>query len=162
MININFFEVIRVKCPFCSYTDSKVLDSRPTDEGSSIRRRRECIKCQKRFTTYEKIEMMPIIVIKKDKTREIYDRNKIMNGVIRACQKRPVSLKLIEEIVDDIENAIYNSLNQEILSVEIGQMVMERLRKIDDVSYVRFASVYKEFSDIYTFMEELNKIIKNK
>lgn len=148
-----------MKCPFCGYGDSKVLDSRPTDESSAIRRRRECLKCGKRFTTYEKIEEVPIMVIKKDKVREIFDRNKIIKGLIRASQKRSISIKVLEQVVDDIENSIYNDLKQEITSVEIGEMVMERLKEIDLISYVRFASVYKEFNNIETFMDELNKLI---
>lgn len=147
-----------MKCPYCGNVDSKVLDSRQTEEGSVIRRRRECLSCLKRFTTYEKLEQLPIIVIKKDKTRELFDINKILNGLIRACQKRPVTMDVLKNIANDIENNIYNSLNQEINSVDIGEMVMERLKNIDDVSYVRFASVYKEFNDIETFMRELEKL----
>jgi transcriptional repressor NrdR len=151
--------VVKLKCPFCSHLDSKVLDSRPTDEGSAIRRRRECLSCQKRFTTYEKFEEVPIMVVKKDNAIEIFDRNKIIKGLIRATQKRPISINVLEQIVDDIENSIYNDLKQEVTSIEIGEMVMERLKKIDSISYVRFASVYKEFSNINTFMEELKKLI---
>lgn len=147
-----------MKCPYCGYVDSKVLDSRQTEEGSVIRRRRECLKCQKRFTTYEKLEDLPIVVIKKDKTREMFDINKILNGLIRASQKRPITIDVLKGIANDIENNIYNSLNQEVRSVDIGEMVMERLKNIDDVSYVRFASVYKQFNDIETFMQELEKL----
>ncbi len=147
-----------MKCPFCGYIDSKVIDSRPTDENSTIRRRRECLKCKKRFTTYEKIEKVPIIIVKKDGTRQSYDRNKILNGLIRACEKRPVSFNTLEKSVDNIEKTIYNSMDKEISSMEIGNLVMEELKKIDQVAYVRFASVYREFKDIDTFMKELQSI----
>lgn len=150
-----------MRCPFCGYEESKVIDSRSTDEGATIRRRRECIKCAKRFTSYEKVETVPIMVIKKDKNREVFDRGKVLNGLMKACEKRPVSLETIEGIAEEIENVIYNSLEKEITSEKIGEMVMERLRKIDDVSYVRFASVYRQFKDINTFMTELNKILKD-
>lgn len=148
-----------MKCPFCSYFESKVVDSRPTDEGQAIRRRRECIKCGKRFTTYEKIEEVPLIVVKKDGTRESYDRNKLLNGIIKSCEKRPVSIDTIENIVDEIEKNLYNSLQKEIKSEEIGEMVMNKLKDIDEVSYVRFASVYRQFKDLNSFMEELKKIL---
>ncbi|WP_054251893.1 transcriptional regulator NrdR [Neofamilia massiliensis] len=147
-----------MKCPFCGYIDSKVIDSRPTDENSTIRRRRECLKCKKRFTTYEKIEKVPIIIVKKDGTRQSYDRDKILNGLIRACEKRPVSLDTLEKSVDNIEKTIYNSMDKEISSMDIGNLVMEELKKIDQVAYVRFASVYREFKDIDTFMKELQSI----
>lgn len=147
-----------MKCPFCGYIDSKVIDSRPTDENSTIRRRRECLQCKKRFTTYEKIEKVPIIIVKKDGTRQSYDRNKILNGLIRACEKRPVSLDTLEKSVDNIEKTIYNSMDKEISSMDIGNLVMEELKKIDQVAYVRFASVYREFKDIDTFMKELQSI----
>ena len=150
-----------MKCPFCGFEESKVIDSRATDEGTTIRRRRECIKCAKRFTSYEKVETVPIIVIKKDTNREVFDRDKVLNGIIKACEKRPVSSETIEQITDEIENVIYNSLEKEVTSEKIGEMVMEKLRKIDDVSYVRFASVYRQFKDINTFMDELNKILKD-
>lgn len=149
-----------MKCPFCGYEESKVIDSRSIEEGSAIRRRRECIKCTKRFTSYEKIETIPIIVIKKDSSREIFNREKIINGLMKACEKRPVSLEAMEGIADSIENFIYNSLEKEITSEKIGEMVMEKLRKLDEVAYVRFASVYRQFKDINTFMTELNKILK--
>ena len=149
-----------MKCPYCEYDESKVIDSRPTDEGQTIRRRRECIKCTKRFTTYEKIEEIPIIVVKKDKNRQSYDRNKILNGIIKSCEKRPVSMSVIENLVDDIEKELSNSLKKEVSSQDIGEMVMERLKYIDEVSYVRFASVYRQFKDVNSFMEELNKILK--
>lgn len=148
-----------MKCPFCSYFESKVIDSRPTDEGQAIRRRRECIKCGKRFTTYEKIEEIPLIVVKKDGIRQSYNRNKLLNGIIKACEKRPVSVSTIEGIVDDIEKNLYNSLQKEIKSEEIGEMVMNKLKDVDEVSYVRFASVYRQFKDLNSFMEELKKIL---
>ncbi|ADQ04847.1 ATP-cone domain protein [Caldicellulosiruptor owensensis OL] len=151
-----------MRCPFCGYEDSKVIDTRPTNEGKTIKRRRECLKCQKRFTTYEKVERQPILVIKKDNRREEFDRNKILNGVIKACQKRPVSIEQMNKIVDEIENEIYNSMREEISSREIGEMVMEKLKKIDEISYVRFASVYRQFKDINTFIEELQKLLTEK
>ncbi|NMB08165.1 MAG: transcriptional repressor NrdR [Tissierellia bacterium] len=151
-----------MKCPFCDYYESKVIDSRPTDEGQAIRRRRECIKCSKRFTTYEKIEKMPLIIIKKDGTREAYDRNKLINGILKSCEKRPVPLSTIEGIVDEIEKELYNSLDKEITSQYIGEMVMNKLKNIDEVAYVRFASVYRQFKDLNTFMEELKKILDEK
>ncbi len=149
-----------MKCPFCCCEESKVIDSRPTDEGERIRRRRECLNCQKRFTTYEIIESLPLIVIKRDKTREIFDREKLLNGLLRACQKRPVSVDTLENLVDEIEASLQNSLEREVTSEKIGAMVMDRLKDIDEVSYVRFASVYRQFKDINTFMEELNKLLK--
>lgn len=151
-----------MKCPYCSFEESKVIDSRPTDEGERIRRRRECLNCQKRFTTYEIIESLPIIVIKKDKTREQFNREKLLNGIMRACEKRPVSLDTIENVVDDIEASISNSLDREVSTHRIGELVMEHLKKIDEVAYVRFASVYRQFKDINTFMEELNNLLKEK
>lgn len=151
-----------MKCPYCGYSESKVIDSRPTDEEAAIRRRRECEKCQKRFTTYEKIEEMPLIIVKKDGSREIYQRNKIMNGILKACEKRSISVKEIENIVDEIEKELYNSMEKEIESENIGGMVMKRLKEIDDVAYVRFASVYRQFKDINTFLEELKKLINER
>lgn len=151
-----------MRCPFCYNMESKVVDSRPTDEGLTIRRRRECIKCGKRFTTYEKIEQLPVFVVKKDGRRESFDRNKILRGLVKACEKRPVSLKELEALVQEIEKQIFNSLEQEITSQQIGQMVMERLKKLDEVAYVRFSSVYRQFKDINTFMEELNKLLMEK
>lgn len=148
-----------MKCPYCSYFDSKVVDSRPTEEGQVIRRRRECIDCGKRFTTYEKIEKIPLIVVKKDGNRESYDRNKLLNGIIKACEKRPVSMNEIENLVDDIEMTLSNSLEKEVTSVAIGEMVMNKLKDIDEVAYVRFASVYRQFKDLNTFMEELKKLL---
>ena len=151
-----------MKCPFCCCEESKVIDSRPTDEGERIRRRRECLNCQKRFTTYEIIESLPLIVIKRDKTREIFDREKLLNGLLRACQKRPVSVDTLENLVDEIEASLQNSLEREVTSEKIGAMVMDRLKDIDEVSYVRFASVYRQFKDINTFMEELTKLLTDK
>ncbi len=147
-----------MKCPFCAYEDSKVIDSRPTDENQTIRRRRECINCKKRFTTYEKIEKVPIVIVKKDGTRQTFDRNKILNGMIRACEKRPVSIQTLENAVDNIEKQIYNTLDREIKSDLVGELVMEELKEIDEISYVRFASVYRQFKDINSFMEELKNI----
>lgn len=150
-----------MKCPFCGFEESKVIDSRPTDEGQRIRRRRECLQCTKRFTTYEIIESLPIIVIKKDKSRETFDRNKLMTGLLRACEKRPVSFDMLDTMIDDIEVIIQNSLDREVSSERIGELVMEKLKKIDEVAYVRFASVYRQFKDINTFMSELNKLLKD-
>ncbi|ABY93270.1 ATP-cone domain protein [Thermoanaerobacter mathranii subsp. mathranii str. A3] len=149
-----------MKCPYCGYPDSKVIDSRPTDDNTSIRRRRECLKCGKRFTTYEKVEQLPILVIKKDNRREVYDRDKILKGMIKACEKRPVPIKVLEEITDEIDKRIINSMEREITSTEIGEMVMEKLKNVDEVAYVRFASVYRQFKDINTFMDELKKLLK--
>lgn len=149
-----------MKCPFCDYSDTKVVDSRPIDEGQAIRRRRECIQCSKRFTTYEKIEELPLFIIKKDGNRESYDRNKIINGIVKACEKRPVSLNVIEETVDEIEKILYSSLDREITSEYIGEIIMGKLKKIDEVAYVRFASVYRQFKDINTFMDEVKKLLE--
>lgn len=151
-----------MKCPFCGYDDSKVLDTRPTDEGYTIRRRRECLKCQKRFTTYEKIEQSPIMVIKKDGNRQAFDREKIIRGMIKSCEKRPVSAADIEEAVNNIEKKIENSMKKEISSLEIGEMVMNELKDLDEVSYVRFASVYREFKDLQSFVDELENFVKKK
>ena len=153
--------MIRMKCPFCSYEESKVIDSRPTDEGQRIRRRRECLNCGKRFTTYEIIESLPIIVIKKDKSRETFNRDKLMTGLLRACEKRPVSIDTLDTLIDEIEIVLQNSLDREVSSEKIGELVMEKLKKIDEVAYVRFASVYRQFKDINTFMSELNKLLAN-
>ena len=147
-----------MKCPYCGYSESKVIDSRPTDEGERIRRRRECLNCAKRFTTYEVIETVPVVVVKKDKSREAFDRNKLLNGLLRACEKRPVPLETLERIVDEIETLLQNSLDSEVPSTLIGTYAMDKLKKVDEVAYVRFASVYREFKDINTFMDELNKI----
>ena len=148
-----------MKCPFCSFEESKVIDSRPTDEGQRIRRRRECLSCGKRFTTYEIIESLPIIVIKKDKSRETFNRDKLMTGLLRTCEKRPVSIDTLDNMIDEIETTLQNSLDREVSSEKIGQLVMEKLKKIDEVAYVRFASVYRQFKDINTFMRELNKLL---
>ncbi len=149
-----------MKCPFCAYEESRVIDSRPTDEGERIRRRRECLKCQKRFTTYEIIENLPVIVIKKDNSREVFNRDKVLGGLMRACEKRPVSIDMLEHIIDDIEANLQNSLDREVTSEKIGELVMDKLKEVDEVAYVRFASVYRQFKDIDTFMSELNKLMK--
>ena len=151
-----------MKCPYCSFEESKVIDSRPTDEGERIRRRRECLQCQKRFTTYEIIESLPIVVIKKDKSREVFNRDKLLNSLLRACEKRPVSLEDLENMIDDIESVIQNSLDREISSEKIGELAMDKLKDIDEVAYVRFASVYRQFKDIGTFMSELSKLLNSK
>lgn len=148
-----------MKCPFCSFNDSKVIDSRPTEDGESIRRRRECGKCGRRFTTYEQIESFPILVIKKDGKREPFDRNKLLNGLVKACQKRPVSANSIEKIVTEIEQAVRNSYEREISTQMLGEMVMEKLKNLDEVAYVRFASVYHRFKDINSFYDELEKLV---
>ena len=148
-----------MKCPFCGCVESRVIDSRPTDEGERIRRRRECLECGKRFTTYEVIETVPIVVIKKDKSRETFDRSKLLNGLLRACQKRPVSIETLEKAVDDIEVQIQNSLDREVTATRIGEYAMEKLKDIDEVAYVRFASVYRQFKDINSFHEEINRLM---
>ena len=149
-----------MRCPYCGEENTRVIDSRPTDDNSSIRRRRSCDECGKRFTTYEKVEMVPLLVIKKDNKRELYDRNKIQEGIIRSCHKRPVSINTISEIVDEIETKIFNLDEKEIPTSVIGEMVMDKLKDIDAVAYVRFASVYREFKDINTFMVELKKFLQ--
>lgn len=149
-------------CPFCHFEESKVIDTRSTEEGSAIRRRRECIQCKNRFTTYEKVEEIPLIVVKKDGTRESFNRNKVLNGVIRACEKRPVSLDQIESLVDKIETSLNNTLDKEVQSQQIGEMIMTSLKELDEVAYVRFASVYRQFRDINTFIEELTKLLAEK
>ena len=151
-----------MKCPYCGYKESKVIDSRPAEEGSSIRRRRECLSCARRFTTYETVESLPIVVIKKDGSRQSFDRQKVLRGMIRACEKRPVALAELERIADEIEQELQNSMEREIRTEVIGEKVMERLRKVDQVAYVRFASVYRQFKDIDTFMAELNKLLAEK
>ena len=151
-----------MKCPFCFYEESKVIDSRPTDEGERIRRRRECLKCGKRFTTYEIIETVPVIVIKRDKSRQVFDRSKILSGLLRACEKRPVSIETLEKIVDQMEFTLQNSPDREVPSERIGELAMEKLKDIDEVAYVRFASVYRQFQDIQTFMDELKSMMKTK
>ena len=148
-----------MKCPFCSGEDTRVIDSRPADDNNSIRRRRQCDACGKRFTTYEKVETIPLIVIKRDNTREEFKRSKIEGGILRACHKRPVSATQITDLTDEIENTIYSSEEKEIKSTDIGELVMKRLKDLDQVAYVRFASVYREFKDVNTFMEELKKIL---
>lgn len=151
-----------MKCPYCGYEESKVIDSRPADDGERIRRRRECLGCGKRFTTHEVIETVPIIVVKRDRSREVFDRNKLLSGILRACEKRKVSIEQIEKMVDDIEMKLQNSLDREVTSQYIGELAMEELKKVDEVSYVRFASVYRQFKDINTFLEELNKLMSEK
>ena len=151
-----------MRCPFCSHPESKVIDSRPAEEGASIRRRRECLACKKRFTTYETMECLPLVVVKKDGSRQSFDRNKVMAGLIRACEKRPVPYSRLESMVSEIEQVLQNKMEREISSAEIGELVMERLKQIDDVSYVRFASVYRQFKDINTFISELSKLLEDK
>ena len=151
-----------MKCPFCNAADTKVIDSRPADDNSSIRRRRQCEVCGKRFTTYEKLETIPLMVIKKDNTREIYDRAKIESGVLHSCHKRPVSPRQISAMIDEIEGTLFNMEEKEISTSVIGELVMDKLRELDEVAYVRFASVYREFKDVNTFMEELGKLLKKK
>ena len=151
-----------MKCMYCGCTESKVIDSRSTDEGRTIRRRRECMQCGRRFTTYETIETTPVLVIKNDGTRQAFDANKIKNGIIKACEKRPVSLSKIDKLVEDIKKEVYNSLEQEISSKRIGEMVMEGLRGIDEVAYVRYASVYRQFTDISSFMPALETLMQHK
>lgn len=148
-----------MKCPFCGKEDTRVIDSRPADDNNSIRRRRQCDSCEKRFTTYEKIETIPLVVIKKDNNREPYDRMKIEAGIMRSCHKRPVSVDQITALVDEVENAIFNMEEKEIPSSKIGGLIMDKLKDLDQVAYVRFASVYREFKDVNTFMQELEKIL---
>ncbi len=151
-----------MRCPKCGYTESKVIDSRPTEENASIRRRRECLSCQNRFTTYETVEMMPLLVIKKDKTRQTFDKKKLLGGIIEACHKRPVTLEQMESVANEIELELQNSLTHEVPSSKIGVLVMEHLKKLDEVAYVRFASVYREFKDLDTFMRELEELKSQK
>ena len=148
-----------MKCPSCGHLESKVLDSRPANEGTSIRRRRECLNCQKRFTTFETIESISFMVVKKDKTRETFDKMKVLNGIIRACEKRPVTRQQMENAVNDIEQTLQSTMMNEISSTEIGELVMLKLKELDEVAYVRFASVYRQFKDISTFRDELNKLL---
>ncbi len=148
-----------MKCPYCGFAESKVIDSRPTDEGSRIRRRRECLACTRRFTTYEIVESLPIVVVKKDKSREVFDRDKLFNGMLRACQKRPVSLEVLERAVGDIEAQLQNSLDREVPAKQIGEYAMEKLREIDEVAYVRFASVYRQFKDVQSFKDEISRLM---
>ena len=148
-----------MKCPYCQYTESKVIDSRPTDEGEKIRRRRACLRCGKRFTTYETVESLPLVVVKKDGSRQSFDKDKVLRGMIRACEKRPVPMETLVKIADTVEQELQNSLERETSTEKIGELVMEHLRDVDEVSYVRFASVYRQFKDIDTFMAELNKLL---
>ena len=151
-----------MKCPFCGFLESKVIDSRPAEDGSTIRRRRECLACQKRFTTYEIIEHLPLVVVKRDGSRQTFDRVKLINGMVRACEKRQVTLAQLEKIADEIEQELQSALEREISTVDIGEMVMRRMKEVDEVAYVRFASVYRSFKDINTFMEELTKLLSDK
>ena len=151
-----------MKCPSCGYTESKVIDSRPAEEGATIRRRRECLACSKRFTTYEIIERLPLVVVKRDGSRQSFDKVKLINGMVRACEKRPVALQTLEQIADEIEQELQSNLEREVSTVDVGEMVMKRLKSIDEVAYVRFASVYRSFKDINTFMEELSKLLMDK
>lgn len=149
-----------MKCPFCGHLDSKVLDSRPADDGNAIRRRRECIDCGRRFTTYEKVDEIPLIVVKKDGRREVFDRNKVLGGIIKACEKRPISMSQMEAIADNIEKELRNKMDSEVDTEQIGEKVMEKLGNLDQVAYVRFASVYRQFKDVNSFLEELDKLLK--
>ena len=151
-----------MKCPYCAFLESKVVDSRPADEGASIRRRRECLSCHKRFTTYETMESLPLMVVKKDGSRQSFDRSKVMGGVIRACEKRPVSYQTLEGLVAEIELSLQNQIDREVSSSQIGELVLERLKQLDEVAYVRFASVYREFKDVDSFMAELKQLMENK
>ncbi len=151
-----------MKCIFCGHLESKVIDSRSADDGSTIRRRRECLKCGERFTSYEKVETLPLIVVKKDLSRQPFDRDKLLNGLLRACEKRPVSLAQLEALIDEVESYFRNCLAREIPSVKIGELVLEKLKNIDEVSYVRFASVYRQFKDVNSFREELSRLSKEK
>lgn len=151
-----------MKCPFCGTMDSRVIDSRPTDDGERIRRRRECIECRKRFTTYEVLETVPLMVVKRDKSREAFDRQKLLNGMLRACEKRPVSYQQLENAVNTIEQKLINSYDREVTSMQVGELTMDELKKIDEVAYVRFASVYRQFQDINTFMDELKDMLNKR
>ena len=151
-----------MKCPYCGYKESRVVDSRPADEGSSIRRRRECLACHKRFTTYETVESLPLIVIKKDGSRQTFDRDKLLGSMLKACEKRSVPLAKLEELAREIEQSLQNDMEREVSSSEIGELVMDRLKEVDEVAYVRFASVYRQFKDIHTFMAELTKLLEEK
>ena len=148
-----------MRCPYCSYSESKVIDSRPAEEGTTIRRRRECLSCGKRFTTYEIMEQLPLLVIKRDGSRQSFDRVKVINGMVKACEKRPVPMEQIEKVADEIEQELQSSLEREVSSAQIGEMIMDRLKDLDQVAYVRFASVYREFKDVDTFMDELKKML---
>ena len=148
-----------MKCPYCGFKESKVVDSRPAEEGSSIRRRRECLSCSKRFTTYETVESLPMVVVKRDGSRQTFDRRKLVNGMLRACEKRSVSVAQLEKLGEEIEQELQNSLEREISTEHVGELVMDKLKGVDEVAYVRFASVYRQFKDINTFMRELNKLL---
>lgn len=149
-----------MRCPYCAHPESKVVDSRPSDEGASIRRRRECLECHRRFTTYETMESLPLVVVKKDGSRQTFDKNKVLQGMLRACEKRPVNFAVLDSIATEIEQSLQNEMNREVTSSRIGEMIMTRLRDVDEVAYVRFASVYRQFQDISTFMAELSKLLK--
>ena len=151
-----------MKCPYCGELGSKVIDSRPTEDGEKIRRRRECLRCGKRFTTYEIVETVPLMVIKKDRSRQVFDRQKLLGGMLRACEKRPVSYEMLERAVDNIEQSLLNSYEREVTSIHIGELAMEELKKVDEVAYVRFASVYRQFSDLNTFMNELKEMLSKR
>lgn len=151
-----------MKCPYCGELESKVIDSRPTEDGEKIRRRRECLRCGKRFTTYEIVETVPLMVVKKDRSRQVFDRQKLLGGMLRACEKRPVSYEMLERAVDNIEQSLLNSYEREVTSIHIGELAMEELKKIDEVAYVRFASVYRQFSDLNTFMNELKEMLSKR
>ena len=151
-----------MKCPYCANLESKVVDSRPAEEGASIRRRRECLECRKRFTTYETVESLPLVVIKRDGSRQTFDKSKLLNSMLKSCEKRSVSMSTLERIADEIEQTLQNKMEREVPSTEIGELVMEKLKGVDEVAYVRFASVYRQFKDISTFMDELNKLLQEK
>ena len=151
-----------MRCPYCSHPESKVVDSRPSDEGASIRRRRECLQCHSRFTTYETMESLPLVVIKKEGGRQAFDKAKLLNSMLKACEKRSVSISTLQSIADEIEQSLQNDMNREVTSAHIGELVMERLKEVDEVAYVRFASVYRQFKDIGTFMTELSKLLAEK
>lgn len=151
-----------MKCPYCSYTESKVIDSRPAEEGASIRRRRECLACQRRFTTYEIMERLPLVVVKRDGSRQTFDKNKLIRSMLKACEKRSVALDELEQIANEIEQELQNALEREIPTSEVGELVMKRLKDLDEVAYVRFASVYRQFKDLNTFMEELTRLLEDK
>ena len=151
-----------MKCPFCGYTESKVIDSRPAEEGTSIRRRRECLACQRRFTTYEVMERLPLVVIKRDGSRQTFDKNKLIGSMLKACEKRSVPISTLERLAGEIEQALQNEMEREVATTEIGELVMEKLKDVDEVSYVRFASVYRQFKDLNTFMAELTKLLEEK
>ncbi|WP_366924833.1 transcriptional regulator NrdR [Metallumcola ferriviriculae] len=150
-----------MQCPFCGFADSKVVDSRPAEEGCAIRRRRECLECERRFTTYERVEAVPLVVVKKDGRREMFDRSKLLGGIIKACEKRAIPTKQLEKAVDEIDRELLNSMEREVSSEVVGELVMDRLKQLDEVAYVRFASVYRQFKDLNTFRQELEALLKN-